>query len=298
MEILQHTNSKSITIHRKAPFHHQANKEMVDWFKDAKRSIGSYFEKGSSRTATGLSPAEIDILLPYVIDEESTDRDFRKAVTKYFDAISTNIPHEGKKLEIGLKVDNNKPIIFKNEGGKEVYNLPIDIEHYIRYRHITNHPLVAKNKEDGKSNKLYEYYIEDVEVQDLSSEKFLKDRDEALALYLGISKDEAMVDRILATLGINYRELKGFQKISKLKSLAENKTTISRFMEAVKNPNLKYEKFVYDLVTNKIVRKEGNRYLFENEQVGATKEDFILYLKDEANSETKLTLKARLDERQ
>ena len=45
-----------------------------------------------------------------------------------------------------------------------------------------------------------------------------------------------------------------------------------------------------------IIKKEGNRYIFDAVQVGATEKDFIEYLKDDNNNETVAIIKARFQE--
>jgi len=235
--------------------------------------------------------------MPMMVNAENSDKDFREKVEKYFVNMNTKVPskkNSGLELEVGLKINNEKPILFKDEDGKTIKNLPISIEDWLKWRHAKGHPYVAASKEEGDSIQYYEYYIEDREVIVKREVKIEALKDKALVHYLNISKDENLVDMYLALLGSKYKAIPKDERIIALKKLSEDKSQL--FLDTVNDENSKVKFFIHKLVSSSIVQKEGNRYLLEGEQLATTELDFVEYLKDDANSETKGILKARLAE--
>lgn len=280
----KHKNSIQVVIKRVNSINHSNTKAAEEYSKSASVSIGSYFNK--SKTGTGLDTTETDLLMPILIDYESTDRQFRKHVTKYFDSINTKIPYDGLTLEIGLKEDNQKPVSSSN--------MPIDVEDYVKYHHAKGHPFMASSEEEARGTHSKQYYIEDSKELKKKRSEEIKLKDEAIAKYLEIKSDSKLQSQVLIALGIELKDKEGnpIDKLDVLRSKSEEDP--STFLEIANNPNLKYIAFINDLVTYKVVRKEGNRYLFEGSQLGASQVDFIEYLKDEANSDTLTILKAKL----
>jgi hypothetical protein len=289
-----HPNSKKVTIKRLLPFNHEAQQGLDDWFANANTAIGSYFKAGGSkRVETGLEDWEADELLPGMVNADSDDRDFREKIEKYYVDINTKIPAEGKTLEIGLKETNSKPIMYK-DGEAKVKNFPISLEDYLIYRHAIKHPYLAKDKLEGESNPLKKFYLEDKtkESSELVKQESLKD--EALAAYLGIAKDEKKVDLYLSVLGLKYKNIKKEERALTLKRKANENP--QSFIDALNDTHAPTKFFINKLVSASIIRKEGARYLFEGEQLGASLDDFVHYMEDKANSETVGVLKAKYNE--
>jgi hypothetical protein len=292
-----HPNSKKVTIYRLQPFNHQAQKGLDEWFANANTSIGSYFKKGGSkRVETGLEDWEAKRLLTMMVNAEAGDKDFKEKVEKYFIDINTKVGSDGLELEIGLEENNSKGIFFKKNADDEegVENYPISLEDYITYRHALLHPFVAIGKEEGESNPLAKFYIEDKNKEASHLIKSETIKDEALALYLEMSKDNAKVSMFLALLGTNYKNINKEERPLALKNLAIKNAQL--FIDTVNDKDAATKFFIKRLVSADIILKEGNRYLYEGEQLGITLTDFVLYVQDKANSETVGIMKAKLAE--
>ena len=288
-------NSRVVEIQRKLPFNHSSQKGLEEWFKNFKQSIGGFFEKGSTKTGTGFNYNELSILMPHLINAEAGDKDFKKLVQKYFDDINTVIPADGRKFEIGLLLDNNESITYSEDaGGSKIFNLPINIEDYVRYHHAIKHPFTAMTKEEGKENSIKKYYVVDETKAKANKLEFEKLQDEASAKYIAIKGDTIKVEGILAAMGINYLEIPSDERVSALKQQAQDKPT--EFLKYADNSDLKYIRQIEKLVNSKIVIKEGNNYIFESDNIAKSKSGFVAWLKDEANSETVTILKARYNE--
>ncbi|MGL1311167.1 hypothetical protein ACSTKO_24345, partial [Vibrio parahaemolyticus] len=79
--------------------------------------------------------------------------------------------------------------------------MPIEISEYITYRHALAHPLVAASKQEADNNMLKEYYIFDAQAQEDAEIEENTTKDEALAVYLKISKEPTKIDMLLTLLG-------------------------------------------------------------------------------------------------
>jgi hypothetical protein len=283
-----------IEIKRVTKLQHQ-NKEAANKFAlQGKVSIGSYFETGTSKTATGLSRSEINLLLPLLIDFDVQDRDFKKEVTKYFDSMFTQIPSTGRELETGL-MDNSLTLGAKlKEGG---VNLPLEVEDYVAYRHCLGFPFLAKSLKEAKGDPRKTLYILDRKKESLESTSKRELQDTSFAKYLAIKDDSKMVSQVLSALGVSTRDLitgKALDEVSLLKDASMKRP--KAFIQAADNKDLKLIYTINSMVNLKIVIKEGTRYIFEGSQLAVSMKDFIEYMRDSKNSKTVAVLKARLEE--
>ena len=287
-----HPNSKKVTIHRLLPFNHEAQKGLEDWFGNANKSVGSYFKKGGSkRVETGLADWEAEELLPMMVNADSTDKDFKTKVEAYFIDINTKIPENGRELEVGLKLNNSEGLLHK-EGDK--VNHPISLEDYIMYRHALGFPFLEPNKEAGESNPLCWFYMEDKTKESSHLVKTEALKDQALTMYLEVAKDTKKVNMFLSVLGVQYKNIEVAERAIELKKKANENP--ENFIKALNDKSAATKFFVNRLVSSNVIQKEGARYLFEGEQLGASIIDFVKYLEDKANSETVGIMKARLQE--
>lgn len=280
---MAHKNSKIIYIRRTLGFTHEANSELTDWFGQAARDIGSYYKKGSKTPGSGLETYEVTLLMPKIVGVEANHPDFIKRVEEYFHEISTRVPEEGLMLEIGLGT-NNDDIISPE-------NLPINPEHYVKYKHALSHPSTAKNKELADGNQLVKWYIDDPEETTENARKKNKEEDEALAVYLS-SKDNAdIVDRILTNMAVDTRLEK--DPVLKLKELAEKEP--KKFVTVAKDPNLVAKYKINKMIQSNVLKRVGTRILITESgtEIGRDMTESILWLQDKENSATVSALIAR-----
>jgi hypothetical protein len=294
-------SSKIVEIHKYNNLAHENTKGAKDFMEQAKVSIGSYYHsvggKATKKTATGLSFEEIDLLMPLIIDYDESDREFRKEVTRYFDAIDNKVP---LTLEVGLK-DNSKELgIDLNEGvkgAKPKLNLPLNVEDYIVFNHAKGHPHVALSEDEAIGNYFKSMYIvDDSKIE----EELLQDidiSDKALALYIQNKDKKDIVLQALSYLGVSLVEPITGKKLSPEAAFKAQATKNPKnFIKCIQDEDLPYVAKINSYVKRKIVRREGNRYIFENKVLGASTKDFVEWLKDKSNSETIIILKARLDD--
>jgi len=300
----KHANSRKVTIFRAGSFLENAQKEAQEFMSMSKQSIGSYFSGtlGSS-VGNGLSFAEIDVLMPLLIDIPKDDRTFREGVTTFFKQLLTTIPYgTGRELEIGLELDNSKPVTYVDSNGTR--NLPIKIQDYIRYRHAVGHPWVAGSKAEAQGNMLKIFYIFDPEAVSAQTAAIGKTYDEAMATYLGLKNDLEKVDAMLTMMDVDIRKFLIIESLderadAKMGELREKvQGDPAKFLEQYKGDHFEYRFQVLKMINTGVIRKIGSQ-LVDNETggiLGHNMEEVIYYLKDVNNSEKVAILKAKTQE--
>lgn len=271
----------------------------------SKKSIGTYFigSLGNS-IGSGLEFDEIDVLLPLLIDIPAGDSTFRPKVREFFSNIVTKIPFgTGKELEIGLTLSNDAPVTFTKvlvEGKPAVYNLPVNIQDYIRYRHALKHPLVAPSRAEAKANMLAEFYIFDQASVDSDVASARKVTDKAITTYLAISKDMEKVDAMLTLMGDDIRSYHGANaedlKLEALHKFAS--TRAGDFNKVYEEKDFDLRFLLQKMINTGVVRKIGG--VFSDKEsggiLGHNNEEVILYLKDTSNADKVSFLKGKVQE--
>lgn len=298
----KHPNSKTITIFRAGSSLSRAQgKDVEHHFESAKVSVGSYFESSQSqKVASGLTFTEEAILLPSIIDAESTDRQFRERVKQFYVDIDTKVPFGiGTTLEIGLTIDNAEPVTL-NRDKPEKSNLPLNLMDYIRYRHAVGHPYMAKSKEEADGNSLKQYYIFDKETIISRNSNKNKNKDAALQIYLTIKQDGKKVDMMLTLLGRDPREFTGKEKDElKVEALRDfSDANPEEFIKVYQEAELEISYWIKTMVNTGVLKVLNSKYYDAetNKLIGNNHEETTYYFKDEANSEEVIMLKARMQE--
>lgn len=274
----------------------QSQQGLDGYLAQSKQPVGGYWASASSKAiGTGLTPDEVNLLLPLVLDIDSKDREFRAEVRKFYEALETPVDyHTGKTLKISL-TDDDKPLSEKN--------LPVDVMDYIRYRHILGNPEVAESKEKAAGNRLIRFYIHNPNAVKEQGNKLREKRSEAMALYLKLTKEEIRVDNVLALYGEDPRAFADMEeKLSFLekKSQADKLEDVQKFIDILEDKQLEIKGFINKLVKTGVLKEVGTRYLIA--QTGKILADdidgAIVELSDETNnSELIVVLKTQLQEK-
>lgn len=297
---MKHPNSKKITIFRAGSFINDAQTQAQEFMALSKKSIGSYFVgNGSKGIGSGLEFAEIDVLLPLVLDLPKEDRTFREKVRQYFTEIVTRIPHgKGLELEIGLTLRNDQPLTFTDDKGLQ--NLPINVDDYLRYRHAIKHPRVAPNKDQALGNMLMEYYVFDKDAVLSQNVNIALLQDKALTMYLELKEKEDKMDMMLTLLLDDPRKYTGKNALSlksqALRSFADKQADL--FVTTYETDNFEQKYQIQSMINTGVIKKIGTQYVeAENGNIiGHTLEETIYYLRDETKSQQVNILKAQMQE--
>lgn len=296
-KIDKHQNSRIVTIFRAGSFLSRSQGPGIDdFFSSSKQSIGSYFaSENSQKVGTGLSFAEEALLLPVIIDTPADDKEFRKKLTEFYSDLTTNVPYGiGCPLEIGLEVNNDKPV------SKD--NMPLKLMDYIRYRHAIDHPWVAESKDKMEGDQMIQFYLFDKQNVQGKNTKKIVELDAAMQIYLKIKNEPDTVSAMLTVLGVDPRDITGKdadgQKIELLRAKVEYDP--ARFTKEYNEGDLEIRYDIQSMLNAKVFKQIGARIIdTETEKIiGNTTEEVIWFFKDEENSESVIALKARLQEAQ
>lgn len=301
METQKHPNSKKVTIFRAGSFINDAQSGAQEYMSMSKQSIGPYWASINSKgVGIGLNFNEQNLLLPLVLDIPKEDRNFREGIKKFYSAILTQIPYgKGREVEIGLLLDNSKPVTYKNENGEE--NLPINITDYIRYRHAIGHPQVAPNKETAQGNSLLKFYIFDPETAQKANTTKVRTKDEALKAYFAVKDDEDKVDAMLTLLLIDPRTFNSKKNAADLKqeTLREKAdSNADQFVKIYTQEHFQEKYTIQSMVNTSVLKKIGDRYVDAetSDVIGNTLEETIYFLLDDTKTQEVGILKSKLQE--
>lgn len=285
-----HKNSVLVYIKRLPQFAAQARKELEEFFAEGQRGIGSYFAKGSARVATGLTPMEEDLLMPYILNIPSTDREFRMKVNDHYIIIDKKIPGKvGLELEIGLEVSNTEPM--------SATNLPINIDNYLTYRWALMHPWVAPSEADGKGNQLKQYYIFNPGEVSKVNINVNEQRDKALGYYLSIKDNKRTVTMYLTLLGVRTDQLRTGEEVLKLRELVDKNPEAFLKLFDDRDKEIKYA--IEDMINNQILERVNGAILVKEDGtlLGRDMKEAILFITDSKNTKLYNVLKSRLQEK-
>ncbi|CAM6001146.1 unnamed protein product [Sphagnum balticum] len=267
-----------------------ARPELAEILAEGQRGYGAYFSPGSARTATGLSPTEEDLLLPYILNIPKDDKDFRKAVNVHYEGISIKVPgKEGLKLEIGLEGSNSEPV------SKD--NLPINVDNYLKYRHALGHPWIAPSETEGKGNQLKQYYIFNPSEVSKVNINVNEQRDKALGLYLSIKDNSRTVRMYLTLLGVRTDQLRTGEEVLRLRELVDKKP--EDFIKLYNDRDKEIKYIIEDMINNNILERVNGNILVKDDgtKLGQDMKTAILFLTDTRNTKLYSVLKARLTEK-
>jgi hypothetical protein len=292
--------SKIIFIRRKFSFIEDANADpaVKDYFDMSFKAIGSQFKVFGKIYESGLTSKEEEILMPEIIGFFPSDRkDYRGAVQDYYKNMNTKIPSGGFKMEVGLEGD----------GPLATDNMPLNIDHYLRYRHALKHVQVGKNLDEAEKYQHILFYVDDPEINTKHATKVSKTEDAARMLYFKIIEDKEAIEMVLTLLGIDTKGMNLEDRILKLKSMAtiksklgnaENVRNLDRFVRVASDKNMaaKYEiermiaVNILDRIRTAIVVSETG------DPVGDDMKSAVHWFKDKSNSKEVNVFRAQLRE--
>lgn len=294
-------NSKKITILRKPTMMEGAQDKAAEFMSMSRKSIGSYFEsKNAKGIGSGLSFDEKDLLMPRLIDVPKDDRTFLDTVRKFFESLQTYVPYEdGVILEIGLSIDNSKPITYFDEK-RDKYNTPIAYMDYVRYRHAMHHPKVAASYAEAQGNQLIDFYIFDPATARQQDTELSNTKDKALQIYLKIKEDMVKVDAMITLMGTDPRTFTGAgkddEKTTFLRKQADERSV--KFLEEYETKMFEEKYMLQSMMNTGIIRRVGNQYIDSEtgKIIGNNTEEAMYFFKDPVNSDKISILKANLQE--
>jgi hypothetical protein len=296
----KHENSREVTIFRTRSFLEQSQgAEAAEYMQAAKVSVGSYYvSKDSAKVASGLNFNEERLLLPEVLEVPADHPDFRKKVSEYYVNITTDIPAKhGRKLEIGLLKSNDKPV--------SIDNMPIALGDYLRWRHAREHPFMAKDRTEGSSNMLKQYYLfnpYEIKARQISEND---DKDAALQIFFAIKNEsktnKEMMDMMLTLLGEDPRVFTGKNAVKDKEDVLRSKALEDpeRFAKVYEQGDLEERAWIKTLVNTGVLKVLLGKYVDPETKIAIANsdEEMLFWFKEPENSAEVGMLKARAQEK-
>lgn len=289
-----HPNSRKIKFKFLGSLIENANDDIAlkEYYDLSSRSFGSYFQSlNSTKVATGLSYTEEAILMPELIRVESNDKDFKQKVQDFFTDLEIKTPFSGVELETGLELDNTKPITYSTEvAGKTVFNLPINVLDFIKWRLVTNCPTVAPNFEMARAQRsTTKWFIEDPQ-ENLSKEIEKSDlSDRALSEYLTVKDVSQKVTYLLTALDVDVTTIAKEKRPFVLKEIVEKKPQV--FLDLVDNEDLEDIFLIKQFTKYGIISTTGIQptYVFPetNKILANGIKEMVIWMKNDINSDLK-----------
>ena len=313
-------NSKIVYLKRKVTFGEEARKDpsVKSYFGMSMRVIGSYFQEFGRVVASGLNRHELKELVPLITSIYPDDKkEFNKAAQDFYKNLSTKIPDDGLKLEIGLE-DPTLPLvywetpkgeIFENPtpGAERQLNPPLNLDNYVRYRHALSHPLVGKNQDAAEKYYHILFYIEDPQLATATAIEINDLEDQAGLIYHNTKKDSDKTTMILTLLGVSTRNKTEKEKVLLLKEqstinaqLPEDlqKKNLERFLAIANDKKLTQKYEVEEFIRTRLLERHGTRILITEtgDEIGKDLEDTVGWLFSPENSKDYNILKAKYQE--
>lgn len=291
-----HKNSRLITIFRSNNFVLQSqtpdkNVEIADWLALSNKNIGPYFESNSARIiGSGMTEEEKRLLLPYIIQVVPTDVNWPKACFNYFNSLVTKIPFSGgKTFQIGLTKDNNAAI--SNE------NLPLNIEHYVRWRHARNHPWMAGSMSEASGNQLKYFYMDDPEIAHKEETDKLVLQDKADTIWLQIKDQASKVSMLLTLMGGEPRDHQSLRNAdTRMKNDLRKRINAKpdKFIEIYEDKHFETRYWLKAMMNAQVVKKFGEAYVYGESRsiLGYSEDEVVLFFENPKNEDVLILLKS------
>lgn len=231
----------------------------------------------------------LEMTMPIIIGMNSTDKDWQKTITNYWNSLAVDIPENGKTLEIGFTFDSTdkdrqtyikdlySKFKFKNdeefanyvmtkvpEEDKYRYGTPLNVSDYLLWIYSFHYRDVANTPEDiQKASPFIRFYIHDDLLVKKQKEELTDLAINAQEEYIGLIKSNDAKDKIYnilcvlePSLILEIEKLNDKEKQIRLFDLASRES--SKFIALTRDNNLHTKALIEKLITKHILRKMSN----------------------------------------
>lgn len=280
------SNSKIIKIKRSFFSYGEQEKAIEELQGNSFKGLTPVTMKSSPKLEVDLTYEEEDLLLPYIIDCDSNDREFRKKVTDYYHDITISIAKDGTPLEIGLKRSNLEPV------SKD--NLPINIVDYVQFKAVYKNPRLAKSKVLATGHPHVRFYIEDSESSLAQEKEIAESKDQALQIYFANKSNQKFISMALDLMVVNHKDKNTTEKELLFRKLAETKPVEFVRITTDKDAHLKH--LISLAISANILKRVGQAVVWveSGETLGHTIDETVQYMKDKNNAPKVNVIKTQL----
>lgn len=280
------SNSKIIKIKRSFSSYGEQEKAIEELQGNSYKCVTPVYMKDSPKLAVDLTYEEEDLLLPYIIDCDASDREFRKKVTNYYHDISVTVTKEGTNLEIGLKVSNSEPVSKQN--------LPINIVDFVNFRAIYKNPRLAKSKALSTGNPHVKFYIEDSESSLAQEKEITESKDQAMQIYFANKNNQKFIAMTLDLMIVNHKDKNATEKELLFRKQAESKPV--EFVRIATDKDAQLKHLISLAISANILKRVGQAVVWveSGETLGHTIDETVQYMKDKNNAPKVNVIKTQL----
>lgn len=280
---------------------------------ETRTRIGTFALPGEARAFRSLSDEEIKKYGLGIIGTSENASNFIEKTNEFFENFDVFIDDFSKSVKLRVPTDaKTGKVVLNGETAREINAI-------MRYRHVTNHPKVAKDSAQfDEASHLYIAYIIDPKVQ--RGEKIdQKDvRKQAMSYYLELTREKGNEDKLHWVLEVARRGIKtgnikdpptgfipsslqGIMDVEKLdkddKELAVEELQERRpsaLVKIVEEKDLEWRALLERMISLGVLKRQGNVIMNEREAVGSDDSEAIAIMKSTKYGETLVVLKNKL----
>jgi len=225
----------------------------------------------------GVTSDEEEKYLLGILDVGPKHIDWPKYTKKYWTDLSIMVPMGGVELDISTTTDGE----------------PENIEDYLRYKWILKHPHVALNKDEMITTPHKRFYIQDAQRELRSANNKIQTLKDADKEFIKLSDNKSDMRRVFRLMGnqnpdrLTDMEIENY--LYKIKGDVPDK-----FVRICTDKHLKMKSELEEMLSVEILRKIGNQIIYQDEILGDTLQDTVIFLNDKKNSGKLTTLRAKL----
>lgn len=246
---------------------------------NSKRAVASVYK---DKHPLGITDKELEkeLLLDY-LNIDPNDRTYGQQRDEFWKNFRLVVPVKGVVLNISTRED---------EDGNEV---PNNLEDFITFKWLENHPLVAKSKQEMNSNITKEFYIHDPVRETQKDNVKVQAKKQAYIELHNLSDNPEKRDILVRLLlGNDPDKMMEEQKENLLDEYIDNNP--AKFVDMVTDPDLEIRSEIEQMVEQGILRKQGASYLYMDSTIGDSLAEAVSYFKNKRNSEVVLDLRSKL----
>lgn len=264
---------RTIIIRRKEVLNHLPKEIRAG----AKVKIGSIFV--NRLPLKGVEDKEEEKLLKELIDVPPTHNDWPKKTKDFWSSLSITVPFEGVELNIETTEDGT----------------PINPIDYIKYKWVIKHRQVAMSEDEMKSSPEKRFYIYDPQKDLLKKNNKVQVKKEADKEFIKLTGNFDLMRALLRVLAKgNPDSLTNMEVENQLYDIKDSEP--ERFLKYCKDDTLELRSEILKMIEVGVLRQIGNQVIYQDETIGETTKDAIVYFKNKKNSGAVNAMRVQLKE--
>ncbi len=264
---------KTIIIRRKEVLNHLPKEIRAG----AKVKIGSIFV--NRLPLKGVEGKEEERLLKELVDVPPTHNEWPAKTKDFWSSLSITVPFEGVELNIETTEDGT----------------PINPIDYIKYKWAIKHRQVAMSEEEMRATSEKKFYIYDPQKDLLKKNNKVQIKKEADKEFIKLTGNFDLMRTLVRVLANgNPDTLTDMEIENQLYDIKD--ANPERFLKYCKDDTLELRSEILEMIEKGVFRQIGNQIIYQDETIGETMKDAIVYFKNKKNSGAVNAMRAQLKE--